>query len=75
MDGVLYQSLVATQDWKPEVNWDREIPYEFDIYADSIDELSHEQKRDFVRDMLWRTTPVARDLWLESNEYRGADRD
>ena len=75
VDKVLRQSLVATQDRDPEENWEDEIPTSFDFYADTVDEFSVDQKRDFVRDMLWRTAPVARDLWFESNEYRGADRD
>lgn len=75
VDKVLRESLVATRDRDPEENWEDEIPISFDFYADTVDEHSDEQKCEFVRDMLWRTTPVARDLWLESNEYRGADRD
>lgn len=76
VDKVLRQSLVETQDRRPERNWNEEIPIDFDFYADYVDEYSDEQKRHFVRDMVRRTAPVARDLWLEEQDtYRGADVD
>ena len=76
VDGVLLQSLVGTQDRDPEENWEDGIPISFDFYVHNIDEFSDERKREFVRHMLWRTAPVARDLWLEEQgTYRGADRD
>ena len=76
VDKVLRQSLAGTQDRDPEENWENGIPISFDFYANNIGAFPNERKREFVRHMLWRTAPVARDLWLEEQgTYRGADVD
>ncbi len=48
----------------------------FDTYADGVDKIATEDKRQFVQDLLMRVTPIARDVWVsEQDEYRGADVD
>jgi thymidylate synthase len=50
----------------------------FDTYADGVDKILEYDKRAFVRTLLARVTPIARDVWINEqpvNEYRGADLD
>ena len=54
----------------------------FDTYADGVDVLPEYNKREFVRTLLLRVAPIARDVWLREHatednfdEYRGADID
>lgn len=50
----------------------------FDTYADGVDKIPTEDKREFIRSLLARVAPIARDVWLNEqpvNDYRGADVD
>lgn len=55
----------------------------FDTYADKVDDLSVEEKNEFLRELTLKVAPIARDLWLEEQanpmllvgDYRGADVD
>lgn len=47
----------------------------FDTYADGVDRVPEDHKREFVRTLLARVAPVARDVWQREQEYRGADVD
>lgn len=49
----------------------------FNKYADDVDMIDQDHKRDIVRDLLMRVAPIARDVWLAEQpaEYRGADLD
>lgn len=51
------------------------ITNSFDNYADNVDLITTDSKRDFVRDLLLRVAPIARDVWLDGQDYRGADVD
>lgn len=61
------------------VEWETQnIAHDFDYYADNVDSLTEQQKREFVTDLIKRVTPIARDAWLAENAssfYRGADVD
>lgn len=61
------------------VEWETQnVAQDFDYYADNVDTLSVEQKHEFVRDLVKRVAPIAREVWLTENsgdEYRGADVD
>jgi thymidylate synthase len=54
-----------------------DITYSFDGYADNVETKDVDEKREFVKDLLLRVTPVAREMWVyeQSDEYRGADVD
>lgn len=50
----------------------------FDTYADGVDQISLEDKKQFIHTMLTRVAPIARDVWIREqpvSEYRGADVD
>jgi thymidylate synthase len=51
------------------------ITHAFDNYADNVDLVTTDSKRDFIRDLLLRVAPIARDVWLDGQDYRGADVD
>jgi thymidylate synthase len=53
---------------------------DFDRYADSVDDLTLDQKIDFVGELIITLAPIARDLWHneqnpDTDDYRGADVD
>lgn len=55
-----------------------DIVDDFNLYCDSIDTYSKDQKADFVAELARRVAPIARDVWYEethTDEYRGADAD
>jgi thymidylate synthase len=56
-----------------------DITHDFNRYCDFIDNLSLEQKVEFVADLARRVAPIARDVWYDENhdgdDYRGADAD
>lgn len=49
----------------------------FDTFADNVDRVPLVDKKEFVRTLLSRVTPIARDAWMreQADEYRGADVD
>jgi thymidylate synthase len=56
-----------------------DIVDDFNLYCDSIDTYSTDQKSDFVAELARRVAPIARDVWYAetygTDEYRGADAD
>jgi len=53
-----------------------DIVNDFNRYADNIDDIPEEQKRELMLDFARRLTPIARDVWYnEQDVYRGADVD
>ncbi len=72
--------LGETEDVKVDldlVKWETQnVAHDFDYYADNVDTLSTEQKHEFVRDLVKRVVPIAREVWLaEQDDYKGADAD
>ena len=56
-----------------------DIVDDFNLYCDSIDTYSTDQKVDFVSELILRLTPIARDVWYSethgTEDYQGADAD
>lgn len=77
VDPVLERSLLETQDFSTERKvldlTFMDISLDFDYYVDNLDALSEEQKRGFVTDLMVKVAPIARDLWVAEDDYRGAD--
>lgn len=79
---ILGHFLGETEEVKADpdlVKWETQnVAHDFDYYADNVDALSMEQKYEFVRDLVKRVVPIAREVWLAEqggDQYLGADVD
>lgn len=73
---LLGEVLSETEDVKPDVMKEtHSIRVDFDRYADNVDGLDQTQKRLFTADLLKRLAPIARDMWVAEDDYKGADFD
>lgn len=52
-----------------------DIAHEFNTYADTVDSLDVQVKSAFLDGLIRAVAPIARDMWLAENDYRGADLD
>jgi thymidylate synthase len=52
-----------------------DIVDDFNLYCDSIDTYSTDQKLDFVSELILRVTPIARDVWYAETHGQPLDED
>lgn len=74
VDSVLEHALLnpgsTHADLKEETT---DITLLLDNFMNNIDNVTAEDKRKFVSEMIARVAPTARDIWIAENEYRGMD--
>lgn len=69
-------SLGEAEGVAPEADWETQIPKDFDIYVGNLTYIDDDVALDWVKNMVRRAAPIARDLWLAEtagDEYWGAD--
>ncbi len=59
--------MVSTKSEALDITF-ADVLYDFDKYADKVDDLDVAAKDEFLLEMMLRLTPIARDLWLAEQD-------